>query len=254
MKLYLLSLLLIILVIFNPALSLGQNQQQVNAPEGKYQVIKTKNSEQFVLPYSTSNDDRKHPLIYTYDKPKGTNWILTIQNNLSYAIRPDAKTIVKLQDPTPNEEKFIEIAMFSDTSNRFWVAVNTNESGYIRLYDESGNNGWSRDQPVIIAHAINQGLTITNGKRIIIDKLSVEGFILDSIAVYGKDSSDSPLNTYAGNLSFNVIYGNPADSPLYYLPLGMLVGVGSLVLGLLLFKKRKAPYQENEQEQKEKKS
>jgi hypothetical protein len=247
MKSYLLSVLLII-VIFTPLLSSGQTQQ-LNHPQGKYQVIKTKNSEQFVLPYNASNDDRKHPLIYSYDNPKGLNWILTIQNNLSYAIRQDAKTIVKLQEPIPSE-KFIEVAMFGDISKKFWVAVNTNESGYMRLYDESGSNGWSRDQPVIIAHGNNQGLTITNGKRIVVDKLSLDGFTLGSIVVYGKDDSDSPLNTYGGNLSFDVIYGNPAESPLYYLPVGMLIGVGGLVIGLVIFKKRKPLYQEDEQKKK----
>ena len=248
MKSYLLSVLLII-VIFTPLLSSGQTQQQLNHPQGKYQVIKTKNREQFVLPYTASNDDRKHPLIYSYDNPKGLNWILTIQNNLSYAIRQDAKTIVKLQEPIPSE-KFIEVAMFGDISKKFWVAVNTNESGYMRLYDESGSNGWSRDQPVIIAHGNNQGLTITNGKRIVVDKLSLDGFTLGSIVVYGKDDSDSPLNTYGGNLSFDVIYGNPAESPLYYLPVGMLIGVGGLVIGLVIFKKRKPLYQEDEQKKK----
>jgi hypothetical protein len=243
MKPYLLSVLLII-VIFAPLFSSDQNQQQqLNPSQGKYQVIKTKNSEQFVLPYTASNDDRKHPITYTYDGPKGLNWILTIQNNLSYAIRQDAKTIVKLQEPM-SSEKFIEIAMFGDVSKKFWVAVNTKESGYMKLYDESGSNGWSREQPIIIAHGNNQGLTITNGKRIVVDKLSLDGFTLGSIVVYGKDNSDSPLNAYGGNLLFNVIYGNPAESPLYYLPVGMIIGVGGLVIGLVIFKKRKPLYSE----------
>jgi hypothetical protein len=185
-------------------------------------------------------------MIYTYDKPKGQNWILTVENNLSYAIRQDAKTIIKLQERAPSE-KFIEVAMFGDVSKKFWVAVNTNESGYMKLYDESGNNGWSRDQPLVIAHGNNQGLTVTNGKRIVVDKLSLDGFTLGSIAVYGKDNPDSPLNVYKGNLSFDVIYGNPAESPLYYLPVGMLIGVGGLVVGLVIFKKRKPIYQEDEQ-------
>ena len=246
MKPYLLSVLLII-IIFAPLLSSGQNQQQqLNPPQGKYQIIKTKNSEQFVLPYTVSNDDRKNPMIYTYDESKSENWILTIFNNLSYAIRPDAKTIVKLQEPAPSE-KFIEIAMFGDVSKKFWVAVNTNETGYMKLYDESGTNGWSQEQPIIIAHGNNQGLTVTNGKRIVIDKLSLDGFTLGSIVVYGKDNSDSPLNAYGGDLSFNVIYGNPAESPLYYLPVGMLVGVGGLVIGLVIFKKRKPLYNEDDQ-------
>jgi hypothetical protein len=249
MKPYLLSVLLII-IIFAPLLSSGQNQQQqLNPPQGKYQIIKTKNSEQFVLPYTVSNDDRKNPMIYTYDESKSENWILTILNNFSYAIRPDAKTIVKLQEPAPSE-KFIEIAMFGDVSKKFWVAVNTNETGYMKLYDESGTNGWSQEQPIIIAHGNNQGLTVTNGKRIVIDKLSLDGFTLGSIVVYGKDNSDSPLNAYGGDLSFNVIYGNPAESPLYYLPVGMLVGVGGLVIGLVIFKKRKPLYNEDDQKKK----
>ena len=138
MKSYLLSTLLI-MVIFTPLLSFGQNQQQqqLNPPQDKYQVIKTKNSEQFVLPYTASNFDRKDPMIYTYDKPKGQNWILTIENNLSYAIRQDAKTIIKLQEHAPSE-KFIEVAMFGDISKKFWVAVNTNESGYMRLVTAGG--------------------------------------------------------------------------------------------------------------------
>jgi hypothetical protein len=250
MKPYLLSVLLIIIIIFTPLLSFGQNQeQQLNPPQDKYQIIKTKNSEQFVLPYTVSNDDRRNPLIYTYDEPKSQNWILTIDNNLSYAVRPDAKTIVKLQEPAPSE-KFIEIAMFSDVSKKFWAAVNTNETGYMKLYDESGTNGWSQDQPIIIAHGSNQGLTITNGKRIVIDKLSLDGFTLGSIAVYGKDNSDSPLNAYGGDLSFNVIYGNPAESSLYYLPVGMLIGVGGIVIGLVIFKKRKPLYHEDDQKNK----
>ena len=77
--------------------------------------------------------------------------------------------------------------------------------------------------------------------------MSLDGFTLGSIAVYGKDNPDSPLNVYEGNLSFDVIYGNPAESPLYYLPVGMLIGVGGLVVGLVIFKKRKPIYQEDEQ-------
>src|SRR3712207_17775 len=64
---------------------LSQQQQLVNPPQGEYQVIKTKNSEQFVFPYSSSNSDRKNPFVYAFDTPKVTNWILTIQNNMSYS-------------------------------------------------------------------------------------------------------------------------------------------------------------------------
>ena len=120
---------------------------------------------------------------------------------------------------------------------KFWVAVNTNESGYIRVHEQD-TDGWSRDQPIMVGHANNQGLTITNGKRIVIDRLSLDGFSLGSIAIYGKDNTDSPINTVDGYLSFDLIYGNPRDSPLYFLPIIMLVLVGGIVLYLLKIKKR----------------
>jgi hypothetical protein len=227
--------LIIFIIMFVPVSSFAQKQQQ-SILQHQYQVVKTKNNERFVLPFTAANSDRKNPIVYVYEKPKITNWILTIQNNLSYAVRQDAKAIVMLKEPPPSE-KFIEIAMFSDVSKKFWAAINTHDAGYIRVY-ERNTDGWSREQPIVIAHANNQGLSITNGKRIIVDRLSVNGFNLGSIAVYGKDDLQSPINTYAGNISFDVAFGDLTNSPIYYLPLGMLLGVGGTVVAFLVVKKR----------------
>jgi hypothetical protein len=71
-----------------------------------------------------------------------------------------------------------------------------------------------------------------------VDRLAVNGFKLGSIAIYGKDDPSSPLNAYSGSLSFEALWGKPSDSPIYYLPLGMLLGVGGVLVGLLVFKKR----------------
>lgn len=200
--------------------------------------IKTENSEHLVVPFSDSaNRDRRNPYEYNFNNPVSENWILTTQNDITYTNNPDSKLIIRLHEPEPSD-KFIEIAMFSDQTKEFWAAVNTEESGYIRIYERE-TDGWSRDEPVVIAHANNSGLTITNGKRIIIDKLSVDGFTLGSLEIYGKDNVQSENNANAGNISFDLIYGSPSDSPLYYLPLGMLIGVGGLLLALLIFKKRK---------------
>jgi len=119
-------LLIIVIVTFVPTLSFAQGQQQDNL-QHEYQVVKTKNIERFVLPFTAANTDRKTPVVYVYDKPKITNWILTMQNNLSYAVRQDAKAIVLLKEPPPSE-KFIEIAMFSEISKKFWAAINTHDA------------------------------------------------------------------------------------------------------------------------------
>jgi len=216
-------------LIINPVQSFTQSQ---NASE----IVSTKNSEGFTLSYSASNTDRKNPVVFSFAKPIPTNWQLLIQNNLTYSNYNNAKTIIKIQEPYPSE-KFIELGMFGGDSARFWAAVNTKDSGYIRIY-ERDSNGWSRDQPIFVAHANNQGLTITNGKRIIIDKLSVNDFVVGSISIYGKDESTDPDNSNSGTISFDILFGNPAESPLYYLPLITMIAIGSIVLVLIIRKKR----------------
>ena len=201
-----------------------------------HDIIKTKNSERFVVDYDASNAYRRQPLVYDFSKPIPTNWQLTIQNNLTYSNSENAKTVIKIQEPAPSE-KFIELAMFGDITGKFWAAINTNESGYIRVYERE-KDGWSRDQPIFVAHANNQGLTITNGKRIIIDKLSVNDFVVGSISIYGKDESTDPDNSNSGTISFDILFGSPAESPLYYLPLITMIAIGSIVLVLIIRKKR----------------
>jgi len=208
----------------------------INAQSIVHDVIKSKNSERFVVDYDASNTFRRQPVVYKFSQSIPTNWQFTIQNNLSYLDSSDAKTIIKIQEPAPSE-KFIELAMFSEKTGKFWVAINTNESGYIRVY-ERDKDGWSRDQPIFVAHANNQGLTITNGKRIIIDKLSVDDFTVGSVSIYGKDELTSPDNSNSGTVSFDILFGNPAESPLYFMPLITIVVIGSIVLVLLIRKKR----------------
>ena len=210
-------------------------QNEFESTEENLNVTKSKSHEGFVVPFSASNTDRKNPLIHTFEIPKDVSWILRIENNMTYNNSSEAKTIIKLMENKPSE-KFIELAMFEQNA-KFWVAVNTNESGYIRVH-ERDTDGWSRDEPIMVGHANNQGLTITNGKRIVIDRLSLDGFSLGSIGIYGKDDIDSPINTLDGYLSFDLLYGNPRDSPLYFLPIVMLVLVGGLIFYLLKIKKR----------------
>lgn len=216
----------------------GQNAKPSSLSQGRPQTINTLHSIKFDIPYPASNNDRTHPFTYTFKNPITESWILNIQNNLSYASRSDAKVVIKLQEPPPSQ-KFIEIAMYgSSASYRFWAAVNELESGYIRLYDKNGIDGWSHANFINVGYDSNQGLSINSGVKVLVDRLSVNGFTLGSISVYGKDDTNSPLNTYSGSLSFETFWGKPSDSPIYYLPLVMSVGVAGLIVALLVFKKR----------------
>jgi hypothetical protein len=46
-------------------------------------------------------------------------------------------------------------------------------------------------------------------------------------------------NAYAGNIGFDIAYGSFVQSQLYYVPVALMAGVGALIAGLLIFKKRK---------------
>jgi hypothetical protein len=212
-----------------PALAFAQGQED-------FQVVKSERSESFVLPYTAVNRNEQDPLIYTFDEPKQPNWILTIQNNVSYVPREGARTIIKIQEPAPSE-KFIELGIYGDQSMRYWVAVNTAEAGYARIYDSE--DGWSTEQPISVTHTENSGLIVTNGQRTVVDRLDVDGFAAASIEVYGNDRNSTLANAYAGEMAFEVLFGRFDQSPIYFVPIAVGAGIFGLVAGLLILKKRK---------------
>ncbi len=200
-----------------------------------YQEFKTDKSESFTLSYDASNRDEDNPLVYTFDEPKDASWIMTIRNNLEYVQNNDSKTVIRFQEAAPSE-KYIELVMYGGESKRYWVAFNTEETGYARMYDEL--NGWSTDAPISVTSVDNSGITVTNGRRIVVDRLDVEGFALSSIAVYGNDDNKTTANAFSGSISFEILHGRFDQSSLYYVPLGVTAGVGALIAGLLIFNKR----------------
>jgi hypothetical protein len=236
LRVFLLLLLFGFLIHFGSAIGQSQDHLQNIQP---IKTTETKSNEQVIFAFNVSNADRRNPANYTFNAPIGENWIMTIQNNMSYAQRDDAKTIIRLHEASPSE-KFVEIAMYGGTSDKFWTAVNTAESGYIKVY-ERDSGGWSKDESIVVGHGNNQGLSVNNGQRIVTDRLSLDGFNPSYITIYGKDSLNSPLNTYSGTISFDLVFGDPSDSPVYYLPFAMLLGVGGLVVVLVVFKKRSNP-------------
>jgi len=225
----LIAVVIVVWILFLPALTFAQGQED-------YKVVKSERSESFVLPYSAANRNDSDPLVYTFEQPKQPSWILGIQNNLSYIPREGARTIIKIQEPAPSE-KYVEIAMYGDQSKRFWVAVNTPEAGYARLYDSE--NGWSTEGTVSVSHTENAGLSVTNGERTVVDRLDVNGFTAASIAVYGNDGNTTLANAYAGDITFEILYGSFEQSQIYYLPAAVMAGAGGIIIGLLILKKRK---------------
>jgi hypothetical protein len=220
---------LALLILLIPALAFAQGQED-------FQVVKTDRSESFVLPYTAVNHNEQDPLVYTFDEPKQPNWIISIQNNVSYVPREGARTIIKINEPAPSED-FIELAIYGDQSMRYWVGVNTAEAGYARMYESE--NGWSTQNPISVSHTDNSGLIVTNGQRTVVDRLDVDGFAVGSIEVYGNDRNSTLATAYAGDTAFQIIFGRFDQSPLYFVPAAVGVGIFGLIAGLLILKKRK---------------
>jgi hypothetical protein len=229
---FLLFLILTLSIIYYPGLSFSQSSE--DSP--KLQVLKKGNDERITFPYNASNHDRKNPSQYIFKEPIPNNWNIFINNSLYYTNSPEAKTIVQLKEPSPSE-KYIELSMFGDKSKKFSVAVNTKEGGLLIVY-QNNFNGWSLDNPVVVTSGADQGISVTDGKRIVVDKLGLNGFNLGSINVYGKDVSTLPDSVSNGYIGFEIIFGHPSQSYIYYMPLIVLVGVGGTVIFLLKVKRR----------------
>jgi hypothetical protein len=229
MRLAIVGIITVLLVLLLPGLAFAQTQEDL-------QTVKTERSQVFTVPYNAANRNEVDPLVYTFDEALQPDWILSLQNNVSYIPRDGARTIIKIQEPAPSE-KFIELALYGDQTMRYWVGVSTPEAGYARIYDSE--NGWSTQQPISVTHSENSGLIVTNGQRTVVDRLDLNGFAISSIEVYGNDGNSTLANAYAGDIAFQAFYGSFEESPLYFVPAAVGLGIGGLVIGILIFKKRK---------------
>lgn len=229
MRIIICEVITALMLLLLPSLTSAQSQED-------FQVVKRETSESFVLPYTAVNRNEQDPIIYTFEEPRQPEWIIAVQNNLSYVPREGARTIIKIQEPAPSE-KYIELGVYGDRSMRYWVAVNTPGEGYARLYDSE--NGWSTEQPLYLTHTGSEGLTVANGDRTVVDRFNLNGFAVQSIVVYGNDRNSTLANAYAGDLAFEVFYGRWEESPIYYVGSAVMAGIGSLIVGLLILKKRK---------------
>ncbi len=202
-----------------------------------FDIVKADKSESFSLPYNVANLDRGNPFVYAYDETKGQNWFLTVDNTLAYVPRNDSKVVITLREQAPSE-KSLQLFMYGGEAQKFAVALTTPESGYRVIYQKD-ISGWTYDELVTVSHAGNQGLTVTDGKRIVVDAMNINGFNPASVEVYGKDEQSTLANASGGTLGIAILHGDPADSPLYLLPAGIMIGVGVLMGALLYSKRRK---------------
>ena len=168
------------------------------------------------------------------DTTHSGSWQITIENKLLYA-NPIGSAIVRFYDI--DTDKFIEVGMDSPSDRRFWVGLQLPGEGYIpvtHIYKE----GWYDNAKIILAYNDDQGVSISNGKRVVVTNLDLKGFSVNAYSVYGMVESTDPPAINSGKFTFDILSGDVSKNPLHYYPFYVSGAVAALVGILLLIKKR----------------
>ena len=210
-----------------PAWAQQQQQQDVKNPSLTIETITAGATEfNYVL--------RDAP-VRALESPHVISWQATIDNNLMYA-HPGADAVVRIYDQESADE-FVEVGMGSHPDNRFWVAVQTPDEGYVIIHRD-GERGWYPQAKVIVSYTERAGMTVNNGARIVVSNLDIGLFVPDSYSTYGMQSSTDPPVAVSGEMIIEFLSGDPSQNVFALVPFFVAAGIGVIVGTLYLTKKR----------------
>jgi hypothetical protein len=187
------------------------------------------------VPPSDFNRVLEDQVITPFEKSHAGSWQITIQNHLLYS-NPKGNAVLRIYDANV-QNKFIEIGMGSNPDNKFWVAINLPDQGYLPA-TRIDKDGWDANSKVIAAYGDAAGLSVGNGKRIVVSNLPVTDFVVGSYSVYGMDDRSDPPAINSGTYTVDVLSGDVSQNPLHYYPFYIAGGIGALIGVLLLTKRR----------------
>lgn len=187
------------------------------------------------IPWAAFNVVRDNATVIKTPHEHVTNWQLTIENKLNYS-NPNGSAIIRIYED-PKVAKFIEIGMGGPPNHKLWMAVSTPADGYFILHEEK-TNGWTPGQIVTVQHSSNGGLSASINQNVLVDNLDVSGFTVRDIAVAGLDSANDPPTTDGGSVAVNIVSGDPAANPIFYMPF-IVVGVTGALIGVLIKTKKR---------------
>ena len=187
------------------------------------------------VPFSAFNVISHNATVFYLEHEHATNWQVEIQNKLLYA-NPNGDAVVRLYDNL-DTEKYVDIGMGSQPNHKFWVAVNTPVDGYFVIHEDP-TDGWSPDNTITVQHSSNSGLSVTVGTKTVVDQLDVAGFTIKNFAVYGMGSLADPPAVNSGSMVLSFLSGDPAQNPIFYMPMIVLAGTAALIIVLIKTKKR----------------
>jgi len=177
---------------------------------------------------------RNAPVILL-DNIHSVSWQITIDNNLLYA-NPNGNAVFRVYDKE-NSSEFIEVGMGPKPDNKFWVAVQTPDEGYVVVHRDL-DRGWYPEAKSIVSYTDRAGLTVNNGARIVVTNLDIGKFEIESYSVHGKEGSTDPPAINSGIMVVEILSGDPGKNLFAFFPFYVAAGIGIIGATLYFTKKR----------------
>ena len=191
--------------------------------------------ENLEIPAEKFNTVLRNAPIIQLDTVHDISWQITIDNNLLYA-NPNGNAVFRVYDKLDNTE-FIEVGMGPKPDNKFWVAVQTPDEGYVVVHRDL-DRGWYPEAKSIVSFTDRAGLTVNNGARIVVTNLDIGKFEIESYSVHGMEGSTDPPAINSGIMIIEILSGNPGKNLFAFFPFYVAAGIGILGGALYFTKKR----------------
>ncbi len=187
------------------------------------------------IPYYEFNKVSRDLVMVEFGITHEGSWQAEFQNNLLYG-NPNGNAVIRIYD-AQTTDKFFEIGMGSHPNNKYWIAAQVPETGYVLIYS-SYENGWVSGKPTKLTYSEQSGMTVDNGLRTVLSNLDISPFTIKSYSVHGMKGSTDPPATTAGIFTVKIISADYGENPLSAFPFIVTGILGAAVIILIVSKKR----------------
>ena len=188
------------------------------------------------ISYSEFNRVARDLVIVEFGIVHEGSWQAEFQNNLLYG-NPNGNAVIRIYD-AQTTDKFFEIGMGSHPIDKYWIAAQVPETGYVMLHT-AYENGWVQGKPTKITYSEQNGLTVDNGLRTVVSNLDLSPFTIKSYSVHGMEgSTDQPAVT-SGTYIVKIMSADYGENPLSIFPF-VVTGLLGLVVVILIVSKRRS--------------
>ena len=127
--------------------------------------------------------------------------------------------------------------MGSHPINKYWIAAQVPETGYVMLHTNY-ENGWVQGKPTKITYSEQNGLTVDNGLRTVLSNLDLSPFTIKSYSVHGMEGSTDPPAVTAVIYYVKIMSADYGENSLSIFPFVVTGIIGIIVAVLIISKKR----------------